>query len=277
MRLFEFITKLNEDRASTIAQKQGIQLVNKSKQNGENIESADEILTILKQADPARNKQNLQWLTTQYLHGQFKLADANEVNQYLKKFEHIKSRLDNKDINKYSYSALKDSVDKEYNVELQDKNDDSGFFKDCNVLYNGPLGWLASPTTKEASQRIGSGTKWCTAAQNDNKFKEYDAYEPIYIWRDKNGEKYQLNFSHFQFKDSSDEDIPDELLTEYRTTHPVLSKLFKKYESRFLKDPYDAYRYAALVLKKRWPEAEAVIATNPQYARWYNEEFGTNI
>ena len=36
-----------------------------------------------------------------------------------------------------------------------------------------------------------------------------------------------------------------------------------------LKDPQAAYHYAKDVLKRRWPEAESVIATDPKWAYEY--------
>ena len=40
-----------------------------------------------------------------------------------------------------------------------------------------------------------------------------------------------------------------------------------------LTEPYQAYWYAARVLKGRWPEAEEAIATNPHLAKSYLELF----
>jgi hypothetical protein len=40
---------------------------------------------------------------------------------------------------------------------------------------------------------------------------------------------------------------------------------------------YLIYYYIHRIIRKRWPEAEDVIATNRSYADKYNDAFGTNI
>jgi len=129
-------------------------------------------------------------------------------------------------------------------------------------LLAGPLGQLAIPETQEASCELGRGTKWCTAAAKDNMFDQYSEDGPLYVWRDKNGKKYQFHFETAQFMDSKDVPIDARTIEYFRTKHPVLSKLFVKGEKDVLKDPGAAISYALGVIHGRWPEAEAAIIDN---------------
>lgn len=40
-----------------------------------------------------------------------------------------------------------------------------------------------------------------------------------------------------------------------------------------MKDPFVAYKYARLVLKKRWPEAEPFIYKDKKTSEFYKEHF----
>ena len=159
------------------------------------------------------------------------------------------------------------------NVDLGvDKPAESGTFPvvpGSKVLYNGPLGQLAIPETEEASCELGRGTKWCTAARENNMFDYYSEEAPLYVWRDKNGEKYQFHFGpEPQLMDSRDRELSKEKVAAFRK-HPVLSKMFKMAEAEALSSPGRAASYAATVIHGRWPEAEPVIMTEPGAAASY--------
>jgi len=224
------------------------------------------------------------------------LEDVSRIRDDLEKFYQIQNKLEQRDLNKYSYVDLMNLVDKHFNIEL-DTNSDTDLGDDVEVLYNGPLGLLVSPKTKEASCRLGSGTRWCTAAKKNNEFGYYNKQGPLYIWKDKSGAKYQFHFESGQFMNAQDQNIPRELLMQWRETHPVISKLFKKYEKEIIdsrnaltifqyaryvikdrwpeaepimmKDAYDAYLYAEMVIKRRWPEAEPIIMQELEHAYQY--------
>jgi hypothetical protein len=161
-------------------------------------------------------------------------------------------------------------MDKIYNVELE-KSTESTFEvpEDAEVLYNGPLGLLAIPKTEKASCELGSGTRWCTASSENNMFQYYSKDEPLYIWRDKNGKKYQFHWESMQFMDRQDRPISDEEITYFRTKHPVLKKLFAAKEKEIVKDFDLAVSYARDIIRGRWPEFEAAIATDPAQAYQY--------
>lgn len=222
--------------------------------------------------DPTKNKQYVEWLCRQYINGMFRLEDRPRVIDELTKFEKIKPRLPQRDINRYTFRTLSDEMDKQYSVELKSNDDDSDV-KDAKILYKGPLGQLAVPLTKEASCRLGSGTKWCTTYTDDeeNMFNYYNNGGPLYIWKDKSGDKYQFHFASLQFMDARDNPISDNKFKYFRTEHPVLSKLFAKEEEEIGKDAAYAYSYAYDVLHGRFPAGERAIALNNRTMKHYME------
>jgi hypothetical protein len=234
----------------------------------------DTIISALEQMDPTTNKQYVEWLARQYITNQFRLEDRPRIHDVLTKFGQIKNKLTQRDINQYTLHSLEEVIDKEFNVEIPDDVDENTDVPGAKNLYNGPLGKLDVPMTVEAAKMLGSGTKWCTAANKDNMFNEYNEDGPLYVWRDKSGKKYQFHFHTEQFMDSRDKPIKPELLTSFRTSHPVISKLFKKYEQDCIKDKDTRrlLRYARDVLHDRWPEAEPIIATDLGVAYVYASE-----
>jgi hypothetical protein len=240
----------------------------------ESITDVDQILAALEEMDPTPNKQYTLWLANQYIKQQFRLEDSPRIKDVLEKFINAKSRLEKKDINQYDLHSLEDQMDEIYNVELETPSEE-GIFEvpeGAEVLYNGPLGLLAIPKTKKASCILGSGTKWCTAGDKKNQFAYYSKDGPLYIWRDKNGEKYQFHWESMQFMDRRDRPISQEQVDYFRIKHPVLKKLFAAKEKEIATDPKRAYWYAKDIIGGRWPEGEAAIATDPERAYLYAKD-----
>jgi len=242
--------------------------------------TAEAAIAALEEMDPTANKQYTPWLARQYIKRQFRLEDADRIRTVLDNFGKIKSRLpvEQRDIGRMDFYQLDKLIDQVLDVKLDvDKPAETGTFPvvpDSQVLYNGPLGQLAIPETHEASCELGRGTKWCTTTTKSNYyFDRYTQKGPLYIWRDKNGEKYQFHFGgELQMMDSRDRPIEYEKLKYFRNEHPVLKKLFKKIESQYLKDPKLALQYAKEVIRGRWPEVEDAIATDPVSASQYARE-----
>ena len=268
MRAKEFLFEYKRD---ITAQRLGTKLSQSGQKEG--ITDVNEILAALEDMDPTPNKQYMIWLANQYIAGKFRLEDSGRIQELLTNFVNIKSRLPEKDIGKYDLHSLEDTIDQAMGSELGSSGAlEAGTFPvvpDSEILYNGPLGQLAVPKTEKASCELGSGTKWCTAAKTDNRFAEYARKEPLYIWRDKNGGKYQFHFATSQFMDSGDRPISHEKLQYFRTQHPVLKKLFAMKEKEVAKDPMLAYDYAYDVIQGRFPEGEAVIAKDQLLAYRY--------
>jgi len=290
MRLREFTTIL-EYRRDVTAAKLGAQLIAAARKDHSldastdwfnTAHTTDVILSKLEAMDPTRNQQYVQWLAKQYIRGQFRLEDRPAVHQTLVDYTKLKPRLnpDQRDINRLDYHTTVELVDKILNPVVGSLDSAEGTFpviEDTKVLYNGPLGQLVIPETEAASCELGRGTKWCTAAtESDNKYEYYTDRGELYVWRDRNGERYQFfipdQFNSevsFEFMDSRNKPIAREKLNQFRTQHPVLRQWFQQAEQQIMNDANMSLRYAQHVLKGRWPDAEPVIATHPQSAVTY--------
>jgi hypothetical protein len=295
MRAREFLLEYKRDET---AKRLGNKLVTVEP----NHTDVNEILTQLEAMDPTPNKKYVQWIAKQYItkvdgHLQFRLEDAPQVRQTLQRFEQIKRNLPQKDINKYTYYALEDTVDSAFEVELQQPDQKPQAQQtyevpeDATVLYNGPLGLLTVPRTPEASCELGKGTSWCTARTDDkNMFGVYNIKSELYIWHDKSGKKYQFYFgakynedvdsddplddfeTDIQFMDQKNRPIDKKTINYFRTEHPVLKKMFAQKEAEIIKIGERVVHYARHVIGGRWPEAEPVIARNPEEAVWYAKD-----
>jgi len=234
-------------------------------------EKINSLLDQLDNIDPTPNNQYVRWLIREYSRGSFRVEDSQRVQNVLKQFMSVKSKLDKKDINQYKFHDLESTLDGIFNADIDQETDNGEFPEGTKVLYNGPLGWLAIPETEAASCELGRGTKWCTASKHDNMFDYYSMDGPLYIWRDakESGAKYQFHFETGQFMDDKDSQISDEKFNYFRTDHPILKKLFSMKEKESLKEPKLAYQYAKDVIKGRWPEGEPEIAKDPKFSYFY--------
>ena len=201
--------------------------------------SPEEILSKIELSDPSINKQFVQWIVRQYVSGVLKIEDLYKVKNPLIIFQQYKKRLpqEKRDINKLSLFDLYDIESSISNASLQQPSESEDFGPDVKVLYNGPLGWLAIPQTEEASCRLGRGTKWCTAATKyENRFEDYMDYGDLYVWKDKNGEKFQFwyptrEFSNLSPQLANDKDvyITKEQFDKF-IKHPILKKVIVQCE-----------------------------------------------
>jgi hypothetical protein len=225
----------------------------------------DAVFKRLMQVDPEGGK-NCSWVFDQYKAGLFRLKDVERVR------DDIESFFNNTRSTKLpkNYSVLKELL-QQYEPKISSTiiSEDP----DIKILYKGEYGQLLVPLTEAASCKVGSGTKWCTAAKKDNAFERYNSIGPLYVWIDyKRGKKkYQFHFGEVVFMDELDNPLDDELLTYYRTEHPILSQLFHEQEKKMLdeKSAETLSNYAKNVLHERWLEAEPFILTDTRAAYDY--------
>lgn len=182
------------------------------------------------QADPTKNLKYLQWIITSYINGgvgQFSnlFNVKSALNEYLaltkkknllQPFERdiytfcglTGCNIKNKEkIGLYAlferYPKEIDEIRKKSKVKQQEKNID--------IIMDNDSFLLLIPKTKDAAIRYGKNTKWCTAAEKDNMFDEYNKTGRLYILIPKFpshiGEKYQLHFEDDIYMDEIDNPI----------------------------------------------------------------------
>lgn len=252
MRFTEFRTLLEYDRSKTQAAL-GNGIVKAAQRDSylksRNLDDAQTVAAVIdaaEEADPTQNKQFVQWIVRQFTKKGMRYEDLYKLKADLSVFAKTKGqhkRLGiNSDINQYDWRSLADTAKKLDDTEIADpETANTTDVEGAKVLYNGPLGTLTIPETKEASCELGRGTKWCTAADNRNMFDYYNRQGPLYIWHDKKlKSKFQFHFESGQFMDAQDNPIDPDTMHELTVVNPVVSKLFKKNAPKVL-DSYLEY------------------------------------
>lgn len=74
----------------------------------------------------------------------------------------------------------------------------------AEVVYEDAQFIVIHTKTREANRLYGKGTKWCTAARENNLFRSYHTRGKLYIIIDKNTKaKYQFHFESKSYKDAA--------------------------------------------------------------------------
>lgn len=218
----EILTRVNRDKLSPLLH---------------NNETVEQLILRITEADPSNMIVNdkpvykmtyTQWLIDQYINKQFKLEDVHRVREDIELFVKIKHNLpvQERDIYTHDYRHLKELLQRVSGARVNFEEPIS--HDGVEVLYEGELGSLYVPLTVESSCRLGKGTKWCTSAEQYNRFEYYNALGRLYVWIDKlrSSNKYQFHFPTAQFMDALDNPIDDQLLQHYHNVHPILRQLF---------------------------------------------------
>ena len=202
----------------------------------------------LLQTDPTEHKEYAPWIAAKYANGGMshsvnphtgeeehrekpginRLEDFGRVREALTAFHAGKTtrRLQglglSNDINTHkSLSSLEDAVDQLPKEES--KNEQNRVVRDAQSTKHDSEHWLTIiPHTKEASILYGKGTRWCTAATNNNFFDSYNRSGPLYIMKPKApeypGEQYQFHMN------TSGGGYPTLMDEKDRTASPDFSK-----------------------------------------------------
>jgi hypothetical protein len=228
-----FNSMLLEDRVEYITNKQGDKLWNAyQKDRGAGKPKLENAAEVVKYLANNISEKHLQKIVNWYLQGDFSLEDASKIKSSIEKFEKLRSKLEKKDLNQYTSSAeLDDAITPFKADDMKSNNQRYKEFieklfkvKQAEVFYEGGGVKVIIPHTEEASKCFGKGTRWCTAADNDNRFRDYIG-DPLYIVITDDGKKYQFHFKNAQFMDSADKPID---LSALAHKYPVLYKIFEK-------------------------------------------------
>jgi len=248
MRYSEIINEYSRD---VTAQKLGPALLQKFRKEpqqwqqrvaGEQFTDDSTVLQYLlgwvEKADPTKNKQYVPWIIRTYINSpSLKFEDAvSKIAEPLKKFFQLVNKKQipapNNDIGRIKdLATLVQVVDQHPDVVDQPKDVNRGqakaYYEDADIR-------VIVPEDQTAACYYGQGTKWCTAAQNNNMFDRYNKDGEMYIIMPKKpehaGEKYQFHFPTKQFMDEQDRRVS---LIELRARFPQLVDVFAKQATEF--------------------------------------------
>jgi hypothetical protein len=199
-------------------------------------------------SDPTPGKSRTQWLVKTYIKDeQFKLEDLGRADVALAAFERFKRKLPVEQRELSQLTSLRDLealvepfVKAEERARLtRDLSSATGrelrrleewkardesivLLSDFELKSRSSRGegkglpTIAVPMTEFASKWWGRGTKWCTAAEKNSAFHEYNTDAPLIVIVCPDGEKFQAHVEKddFQFMDNTDKRVDNETIRE---------------------------------------------------------------
>lgn len=191
----------------------------------------NDVIRTFEKADPTPHKEYVPWLVRMYLSDSVRRFEdiGSTIADYLEKFHRAKVRKQlpewMRDINQFK--AISQFYTAVGNIEITDREPvDKG---QSTVIYDDASVRVITPLDAAAACYYGRGTKWCTAARNNNMFDIYAKGGPLYIVIPKKpnypGEKYQLHFDTKQFMDEEDHEVEIGTLAEW---YPSLKVALQK-------------------------------------------------
>ena len=204
--------------------------------------SPDELLSRFRAADPTRNAAYLPWLLSTYAAGGYRLEDLSKAYDTLAAFARLRRQLpDTATIDgevrnprklgsHITLASLWKAVAPLIEAERLAQEDCSSEKVDTDreralsqsrVIHRSARMVIAVPMTEEASCWWGQGTRWCTAARNNNAFEQYHKDAPLIVMclrkvGDLPACKLQLyvHAGDMQFMDENDAEVSPELILE---------------------------------------------------------------
>ena len=276
MRSKEFIVEYNRQvTAQSLGQKmlaaakkdRSLQFAPSDEMRGSEQEiSLDWLIEGIEESDPTPHKEYTQWLCRIYANGTTKYEDIeSRAKPALTRYNQLKIKKilhpADKDIGQIkSLQDLETRVDRYPNVEEQvvDKGRAKEVYKDAQLR-------VILLEDEEAAKYYGQGTKWCTAAKENNMFNRYAKDGPIFVIiptkTNHQGEKYQFHFESSQFMDDSD--TPLDMIAMVKA-YPQLRTIFK--------DEATNNAYIPLL-----PNGAAVIEQWPDIMKSVSSKIGKNF
>ena len=151
------------------------------------------------------------WMLNLYKRKRLKLEDLYKATEYIALFDKTAkmNKLPDIDLNHYTslaemYQFIKPfgviNSKKEILREIKEK--------DAEKMYEDEAFVVIYPKTELAGILYGKGTRWCTAAKYDNRFRDYNRMGNMYIIIDKRyGKKYQFHAETKNFMNEKDTHI----------------------------------------------------------------------
>ena len=175
------------------------------------------------------------WLLNLYQKGALKNEDLYKAKDYLSTFVKFNTKINQKDINKYSrlpelYKTIEPFISNP--EQSTSKSDEVRKIKEgAQKVYEDAKWLVIVPHTQEASCYYGKGTQWCTAADvSNNMFDYYNEKGNLYINILKGtNTKYQFHFETNSFMDEHDDYIPHPVTQSIGLTKGLQDFYIKKY------------------------------------------------
>ena len=204
----QYIDLLQEDRKEFLEKKYKDISSKWEAHNHPSHRTPERIIWYWTHADPTPNHKYLDWILRQYSKHDFRQEDGTRVNMTLIKFERLKSRIPQKDINQYHHlSDLIDAIDEVDGIKQEELKNIS--HEGADKIFDDDGVTVYRIDTVAAARFYGDDTEWCTKAKD--VFERYSRRGPLYVvfCKDLKGNlaKYLFHFQTKQFMDVKDRKV----------------------------------------------------------------------
>ena len=178
------------------------------------------------------------WMLNNYRDGKFNDSIINQVLGLIDDFHKYRNLIQNKDLN--SYKSLND-IARAVNDAREVSEDELGGatskqmvaqqekMNGAKKVYEDGEWIVIVPETEEAAKFYGKGTKWCTSAEKDNRFEQYNKEGKLYInIRKSDGKKFQFQLESESFMDEEDKALDKTRLKDVIGMSDGLVDFYKK-------------------------------------------------
>ena len=154
-------------------------------------------------ADPTPSKAYSKWLLDiafSRINPNF-TEDRGTIRAALEVFDRVKRNMpvEKRDIAGYKkYHDLFAAIEPFVKSNREVKREEVDRLKSHVItVYSDSSGTLYIPTTEDAAKYLGRGTQWCTAADNNNMFDDYNDMGPLFVYVESSGRKVQYHCPDF--------------------------------------------------------------------------------
>ena len=204
-----------------------------------------EAVILFASGDPNEHrKPYLGWLVSTYIKGGYLLEDLGKAKETLHLFDQIKHRLpaEDRDINRFHqlgdvWSKVDPFLPKDDETtwspskRAEERELRQKVMSESRILVAREDGFtVAIPMTERSAKWWGRGTRWCTAAENDNMFRQYHSKSPLVVMRWPDGRKIQafITEDDVQIMDEADRPIEIEFIQErWEDMKPIIDAAYK--------------------------------------------------
>ncbi|MFY0564924.1 DUF4116 domain-containing protein [Archangium lansingense] len=167
------------------------------------------LFTRFAEADPAAGKPHLEWVLRLYLSGRLRAEDLYKVTETLQEFRRVRRHLPERARQLNTYEDLPSlwrtiaPHARSPSKRTRAAGEREKARAESRVLYEDGELIVAVPQTRASARWWGRGTRWCTAAEEDNAFEAYHRQGPLVVFI-ANGAKFQFHAPSDSFHDDAD-------------------------------------------------------------------------
>lgn len=222
MRLQELFEALSPAAIEATSGRFGKQLMAKLAKDPEGDSVKDDpakfIEWVADEIDPTGNSKYTKWIISRFVdpNGGIRfIEDLSKLTEPMTRYAKLTQSgaipANSRDINQFkdmtSFLNLMDQYAEKKTGREERQDEEQELIKSGQAVLYKDTGALKImiPKTEEAAKYYGRGTRWCTAADKDNRFDYYNEQGPLYdiIFRG-SGVKWQFHFETAQFMDEQD-------------------------------------------------------------------------